>query len=254
MMRNKTRLLPLLLLALVLPALGCAVPLPAPELTATAESRLPPPEQDRSGSEVQSASSGAPSAGLSLQQARDEDELPSALAPLEDEELAGLSLEEDEAPEEATPEPATEVPTPEEPTPTPEPAVDRSLYPLQLLELLNQYRTEQGIPALQFDATLAASATAYAEDMATTGFFGHYPPNGSTPAGRIAAAGFTGQYKGEALSAGQATPAIALSRLLGSSAHASILLNPTAVSAGVGYHYGPGSDYGSYWVIVTANP
>ncbi len=95
---------------------------------------------------------------------------------------------------------------------------------------------------------------AYAEFMATTGFFGHYPPDGSTPAGRIAAAGFQGQYKGEALSAGQKTPAAAVSRLLRSASHASILLNPTSVAAGVGYFYIPNSYYGHYWVVVTANP
>jgi uncharacterized protein YkwD len=254
MMIRATRLLPLLILALALPALGCAVPLPAPQLTATAESQLPPPEQDRSGSQVQSASSGAPSnTSLSLEQASDEEEVPSALAPLEDEELAG-TLEPEETIEVETPEATAEAPTLEAPAATPEPEVDRSLYAGQVLELLNQYRVDRGLPPLQSDATLTASAMAYAQYMATTGFFGHYPPSGSTPAGRIAAAGFTGQYKGEALSAGQSTPAVALSRLLGSSAHATILLNSTAVAAGVGYHHEPGSYYGSYWVIVTANP
>jgi uncharacterized protein YkwD len=260
MMKSVSRLLPLLMFALVLPALGCAVPLPAPQLTATAESQLPPPDQDRSGSQVQSASSGAPNtSALSLQQTADDDDPPSALAPLEDDELAGVTPEaEAETPEataveEETPEPA-DTPTPQEPTATPAPEVDPSTYATELLTLLNQYRLEHGIPSLVFDATLAQSATSYAQYMATTGFFGHYPPSGSTPAGRIAAAGFTGQYKGEALSAGQPTPAVALSRLLGSSAHAAILLNPTSVAAGVGYHYEPGSYYGSYWVIVTANP
>jgi uncharacterized protein YkwD len=47
---------------------------------------------------------------------------------------------------------------------------------------------------------------------------------------------------------------VALSRLLGSSAHAAILLNPSSVAVGVGYFYQPGSRYGHYWVIVTGNP
>jgi len=258
MNRAKRLLLPLLILALALPATGCAVPLPAPQLTATAESALPPPEQDRAGSEVESSSSGAPSnASLSLQQTADEEGGNSALAPLEDDELAGTTAdaaEDDAADGEAeTPEPA-ETPTPEAPTATEEPAADPAAYAGDMLALLNQYRGERGLPELQFDATLTASAMAYAQYMASTGFFGHYPPSGSTPSGRIAAAGFTGQYKGEALSAGQATPAVALSRLLGSSAHAAILLNSTAVAAGVGYSYEPGSYYGHYWVVVTANP
>jgi uncharacterized protein YkwD len=257
-----TRLLPLLPFALALLALGCAVPLPAPQLTATAESQLPAPVQDRGGSEVQSASSGAPSSNpLSLQQTANDDKKPSALAALEDDELAGTTVVPDveETPEagaveEETPEPATATAAPGEPTPTPEPPADPAVYAGEMMALLNQYRSENGIPELQFDGTLTASAMGYAQYMATTNFFGHYPPSGSTPSGRIAAAGFEGQYQGEALSAGQASPAVALSRLLGSSSHAAILLSPKATLVGVGYYYEPGSYYGHYWVVVTANP
>jgi uncharacterized protein YkwD len=231
-------------------------------------------EQSRSGSVVESASSGAPSnSALSLQQTANDSGPLSALAPLEHEELAGAtptieetleadvaaeaadeSTPEDEPTETATPEPETEASVADEATPAAEADVDTSGYAAQLMELLNQFRTENGIPALQYDATLTASASAYAEYMATTNFFGHYPPDGSTPAGRIAAAGFEGQYEGEALSAGQPTPAVALSRLLASPPHAKILLNPNAVAVGVGYFYDPSSYYGSYWAIVTANP
>jgi uncharacterized protein YkwD len=272
MIRAK-RLTPLPILALVLLALGCAVPLPAPQLTATAESQLPAPVQDRSGSEVQSASSGAPSNNpLSLQQTANDDKQPSALAALEDDELAGTTVVPDEDPVEATPEPQgfgdeaaadpTETPTPEEPTlevdgdATDEAALAMlpSEYPQEMVALLNQFRIAKGIPELQFDATLTASAMGYAQYMATTNFFGHYPPSGSTPSGRIAATGFEGQYQGEALSAGQPTPAVALSRLLGSSDHAAILLNASSTLVGVGYYYEPGSQYGHYWAVVTANP
>lgn len=256
--------MPLLIFALAMPALACAVPLPAPELTATAESQLPAPVQDRSGSEVQSASSGAPSNNaLSLQQTADDDDPPDALAPLEEEERAGTTVVPDEAIVDKTREagdetlvPATETPTPEEPTSTPttEVPIDPAAYAGEMLALLNQYRAEHDLPELAFDATLTASAMGYAKYMATTNFFGHYPPSGSTPSGRIAAAGFEGQYEGEALSAGQPTPAVALSRLLGSSAHAAILLNSAPTLVGVGYFYEPGSKYGHYWAVVTAKP
>jgi uncharacterized protein YkwD len=273
MMKSASRLLPLFLVTPVLLALSCGVPLPAPELTATAESQAPAPqEQSRSGSVVESASSGAPSnSALSLQQTADDSGPLSALAPLEHEELAGAtptveetleadveaaateeSTPEDEPTETATPEPETEAVAADEGTVEAE--VDTSGYAMQLFELLNEFRTENGIPALQYNETLSASASAYAAYMATTNFFGHYPPSGSTPAGRIAAAGFEGQYEGEALSAGQPTPAVALSRLLGSPAHAKILLNPNAIAVGVGYAYDASSYYGSYWAIVTANP
>jgi uncharacterized protein YkwD len=259
-MTGATRLLPLLMFALALIGTGCAVPLPAPELTATAEGLQPTPEPPRVGADVQSSSSGAPSNSTILERTSgDSSQTTSALAPL-DSATPTFDEETPEPEDTPTPEPPTETPTPEDPTETPEPSatpeptVDPATYPHVFLDLLNQHRVDNLIPALQFNETLAASATAYAEFMASNGFFGHYPPNGSTPAGRIEAAGFGGQYKGEALSAGQVTPEIALSRLLNSPEHSSILLNPTSTLVGIGYYYDPNSQYGHYWVVVTANP
>jgi uncharacterized protein YkwD len=279
--RARKRYLPLTLVLLpVLLALGCGVPLPAAELTATAESGVPVAEQ-RSGGDVTSASSGAPGSGqLVVGQPTVGSETGSALAPIEQVELAAESEFEDATPtpepvEEATPEPeeaeeaTAEAEATEEPTPEPTAAeevelaeeegaeeadLDPATFTSDVLTLLNQFRLEKGIPALQFDAQLSQAAADYAVYMATSGFFGHYPPDGSTPAGRVAAAGFEGQYKGEALSAGQKTPGTAVSRMLGSAVHAAILLSPTTTAAGVGYYYDPNSQYGHYWVIVTANP
>ncbi len=261
MMKIASRRLPLLPFALVLLASACGFPLPAPELTATAQSQVLV-EPAAGGGQVQSSSSGAPNgSGLSLQQSVADGRPPSALGPLENQELAGTAVApvqpgDETATQEATPGPdVTEEATPAPTTAsTPEVVVDSSTYPSDLLALINKVRAENGIPSLQFDAALTAAAMDHARYMATTGFFGHYPPNGTSPSGRIAAAGFAGQYKGEALSAGQAISGVAASRLLSSSSHASILLNSTAIGAGVGYYYEPSSYYGHYWVVVTANP
>ena len=248
------RLLPLTI-ALALLVMGCGVPLPAPELTATAQSQAPPtPEARRIGGEVQSSSSGAPSnASLASQRSVEGEDESDELALLKEDDLTSTPSDADEDEGTETPEP-TATPTPEEPSPTPEPTVDPSTYPTRVLELINEARLDNSIPALQWNDTLSASATAYAEYMATSGFFGHYPPGGTTPSGRIEEAGFEGQYKGEALSAGQDTPEHAVSNFLSSPDHASILLSPTSSLVGIGYHFEPGSIYGGYWVIVTANP
>jgi uncharacterized protein YkwD len=262
MMIRATRIVPLLLFALALLASGCAVPLPSPQLTATAESQIPATPvvvRVRTG-DVESSSSGAPSnAALTLQTAANDGKPLSVLAPLEDEELAGATVTLD-AVVEATPEAAatdvapSDTPTPEEPTATPEATVDSSAYPGELLVLLNQAREARGLAALQLDSTLSQSAMGYAQYMATNNFFGHYAPNGSTPSGRIAAAGFTGQYEGEALSAGQVTPAIAVSNFLASAPHAAILLSGKSSLVGVGFYYDASSYYKYYWAVVTANP
>jgi uncharacterized protein YkwD len=262
MMNRATRIVPPLLFALAWLASGCAVPLPAPELTATAESQIPATSlvvRVRTGSDVESSSSGAPSnAALTLETAAKDGTPVSALAPLEDEELAGATVTPDVVEEEtlqatATDEPVA-TPTPEEIAAAQESTVDSSAYPGEFLALLNQVRVERGLSELQLDPTLSQSAMGYAHYMATNNFFGHYAPNGSTPSGRIADAGFTGQYEGEALSAGQGTPAIALSRLLASPPHAAILLSANSSLVGVGYYYDETSYYKFYWAVVTANP
>jgi uncharacterized protein YkwD len=127
-------------------------------------------------------------------------------------------------------------------------------YPSDTIEALNTVRTQQGRSTLTYNAALSAAAGAYARYMAQGNFFGHFGPDGSTPTSRIRAAGFGGLYKGEALSAGQGSPAAALQALLASAQHAAILLEGSSVAVGVGYCYSPASYYQHYWVVLTGNP
>lgn len=237
-MKKASDLLAISAFALAILVMGCGVPLPAAQLTATAESQ--PQLEVRSGrGDVQVTSAGPVSAAKT---GSDEDKQ-TALAPLEHEE---------------TPVPtATATPKPlQQPTvaPTAEPVSQPANYTADLLAGLNAARQQEGLPALTPNASLAAAAGAYAQYMAQANFFGHFGPDGSSPRSRIAAAGFGGFYKGEALSAGQTSPSAASQALLASPAHAAILLERTSVGVGVGYYYSPSSYYKHYWVVVTANP
>jgi uncharacterized protein YkwD len=198
----------------------------------------------RSGSGGDAAASGGPLSGGS-----DEG----------DDRAVPTTAVEDE--DEATPTPqATATPTA---TSTPQPALTLQSqaaaaqpenYTAEVLASLNAVRTQQGLPALMPNPALAAAAASYARYMAEARFFGHFGPDGSSPRSRIAAAGFTGIYKGEALTAGHPSPNGALQALLASPPHAAILLDRTAVAVGVGYYYLPGSPHQDYWVVVTGNP
>jgi uncharacterized protein YkwD len=159
---------------------------------------------------------------------------------------------EDEA---TTPEPtASATPAPVAAAATPAPVLQPENYPSDTIEALNTVRTQQGRSTLTYNAALSAAAGAYAQYMAQGNFFGHFGPDGSTPTSRIRAAGFGGLYKGEALSAGQGSPAAALQALLASAQHAAILLEGSSVAVGVGYYYSPASYYQHYWVVLTGNP
>ncbi|HLF76777.1 MAG TPA: CAP domain-containing protein [Dehalococcoidia bacterium] len=122
------------------------------------------------------------------------------------------------------------------------------------LKLLNDYRASSGRGQLVVNPSLAASATAYAQLMARTNYFGHTGPDGSIAETRMAAAGYRGRFKGEALAAGQASADAAVRNWITSPSHASIILDPAAVEVGIGYAFGAGSSYGHYWVLVTGVP
>ncbi|HEY7270593.1 MAG TPA: CAP domain-containing protein, partial [Dehalococcoidia bacterium] len=66
----------------------------------------------------------------------------------------------------------------------------------QTVAALNAYRAQQGLPALRTSGTLTLAASNYAKLMADRNYFGHDGPDGSSPSGRMAAAGYGGRFKG----------------------------------------------------------
>ena len=135
--------------------------------------------------------------------------------------------------------------------------------PAQALQILNAYRTSNDRAALTPNANLAAAASSYARLMADTSWFVDYVryvrdphdgPDGSSPQSRIAASGYTGRFRGEALAGGQASARDAIDVWLRSPAHLAILVDAAAVEVGIGYYYRPGDLYGHYWVLVTGVP
>jgi uncharacterized protein YkwD len=168
--------------------------------------------------------------------------------------VSATPVEEASPTTEPQPTTAPEPTTPPEPTATPEPVVANDSFATEFLALLNAERTSRGMQALANDDALGASATQYAGYMGASGFFGHYGPDGSSPESRVIASGYSGDYNGEALAAGQRTPQAALTALLNSPSHAEILLDPSSVEVGVGYAFVDGSRYGHYWAVVTGIP
>src|SRR5690606_9477433 len=113
----------------------------------------------------------------------------------------------DEGGDTPTPE-ASETPTDSiEETATPEPTCTPAPAPAALatggagtgmpaaaVEALNQIRTNSGRTALSPNSTLAEAATQYARSMAEQSFFSHDGQDGSSPEGRIVAAGYGGRF------------------------------------------------------------
>ncbi len=245
---HKFAMLPLMAGALF--AFGCGVPM-APEYvaaTSTAEAI-----QQRQNTDAQLAGQGGPEIRTASTDGSGASSLASTPLPTRE---AALSVDGDMTPT-AAPESTALTPAataaPAMATAAPAP-VNSATFTQDFVGLLNALRAGRGLGVVTLNGALTTASNTFASYMGSSNFFGHYGPDGSAPRARLTAAGYRGAFKGEALSAGQATPQAALNALLASPPHQAILLDASAVEIGVGYAYQAGSSYGHYWVVVTGTP
>ena len=238
------------LMAGALFALGCGVPIAPEYVAATSTAQA---IELRQNSDAQLAGQGGPDIRATSTDASGASALASTPLPTREAALpAG-----DEATPTATPEttslPVTATAAPAVAAAPPAP-VNSATFTQDFVGLLNALRAGRGIGAVTLNGALTTASNTFASYMGSANFFGHYGPDGSAPRARLTAAGYRGSFKGEALSAGQATPQGALNALLASPPHQAILLDPSAVEIGVGYAFQAGSSYSHYWVVVTGTP
>ena len=120
-------------------------------------------------------------------------------------------------------------------------------------ELLNAYRTEQGLGTLSPDAKLKAAAQAHARDLAAHGRLSHTGSDGSTHVRRAERAGY-GPFVAENVAAGQKSPAEVMQAWLGSRGHRrNIELDP-ATHYGFAHAVAPQTKYKNFWVLVVGRP
>lgn len=114
------------------------------------------------------------------------------------------------------------------------------------VQFTNQLRTERGLPALKYDAKLAA----YAQHRATeiVGRFSHTRPNGQDYGNVL-----TG-LSGENIAAGSNNAhETVLKQWRESQGHYENMVRPTFKTIGIGVVHVPGSEYGYYWVQIFGN-
>ncbi len=147
-------------------------------------------------------------------------------------------------------------------------AVSYSADEIAFVQLLNDYRLSQGVPALLVSDTLSEAGDRHNSDMAKYRFFDHYTkgsdwfPYNATPWDRMAASGYTdANYRGENIAAGHPTADDVFAAWKASSGHRANMLDSHFKVCGVSLVYLSSSQYGSYWttdfgdyVDVTAHP
>lgn len=127
----------------------------------------------------------------------------------------------------------------------------------QVLDLVNQERTDRGLDPLTLSERLDQAADDYSQTMIDADHFSHTGPNGSSMRQRIEDAGYTNWNRlAENIAAGQRTPEQVVQGWMNSSGHRANILNPDLTHMGLGYAEG-NAEYGNRWTQVFgagANP
>ncbi|PGT89607.1 CAP domain-containing protein [Bacillus sp. AFS040349] len=154
--------------------------------------------------------------------------------------------QEPKAEQPATQEPAAQQPTTQQPA-QPEQTTEQASYQLsqyeqQVVDLTNQERAKQGLPALKVDLTLSKVAREKSLDMQKNNYFSHTSPTYGSPFDMMKKFGVTYRTAGENIAKGQRTPQEVVNAWMNSSGHRANILSSNFTHIGVGY-----VAEGNYW-------
>jgi uncharacterized protein YkwD len=128
-----------------------------------------------------------------------------------------------------------------------------SSYQTEIANLINQARSEAGLPPLSVNPQLTAAAQGHSIDMACHGLLSHSGSDGSSPSQRVAAAGYAASRSSEIIY-GSGYPQTAFEWWMNDQIHRDEILNPYVTDMGVGYAYRPGTAAGGYYTVNFASP
>lgn len=114
----------------------------------------------------------------------------------------------------------------------------------EVLRLVNEARTNAGVPALELDSTLCQAAQVRAGECVTN--FSHTRPDGSSYKTAITNAGITSRYTGENAATGHSTASQVVERWLQSEGHRANILNERFTKIGIGLEKNNGRPYSGY--------
>jgi uncharacterized YkwD family protein len=171
--------------------------------------------------------------------------------------LKGQAPQPQEAPKAETPAPEQEAPKAEAPAPTQPQAQEQqaqpqakpaaetgelSQYEQKVVELTNQERAKQGLPALEVDAELSKVAKEKSRDMQANNYFSHDSPTYGSPFDMMKQFGVEYSAAGENIAMGQPTPEEVVQAWMNSDGHRKNILSSNYTHIGVGY-----VENGHYW-------
>ncbi len=125
-------------------------------------------------------------------------------------------------------------------------------YVDQMLSLINQARTENGLEIVFLQSQLSAAALKHSIDMACNRFVDHHGSDGSTWYDRVGREGYANPRSArENIYVGGDAQAT-FTWWMNSQIHRDNILFPGVTEVGIGYVFVPGSPYGSYFTLLLA--
>ena len=115
-------------------------------------------------------------------------------------------------------------------------------YEQEVIRLVNEIRTKNGLKALSYDWELGRVARYKSQDMKDNKYFAHNSPVYGTPFQMMKSFGISYRSAGENIAKGYATPQSVVNGWMNSSGHRANILNASYTHIGVGYVSG-----GNYW-------
>jgi len=110
-----------------------------------------------------------------------------------------------------------------------------SAFEQKVVDLTNQERAKNGLPALKVDINLSKMAHEKARDMSANNYFSHTSPTYGSPFDMMEKFGITYNYAGENIAKGQQTPQEVVNAWMNSEGHRKNILSPNYNYIGVGY-------------------
>jgi uncharacterized protein YkwD len=125
-------------------------------------------------------------------------------------------------------------------------------YVAQLIDLINQARTDVGRAALTVNPQLTAAAQGHSLDMACNDFLEHSGSDGTWTGDRLIRAGYISNYYLEVIAIG--LPGDAMNQWKNDPVSWDSVLNSRVTEIGVGYVFVRTSSYGGYWTVNMGRP
>ncbi|WP_027956616.1 SafA/ExsA family spore coat assembly protein [Halobacillus kuroshimensis] len=115
----------------------------------------------------------------------------------------------------------------------------------QVIDLTNEERAANGLPALKANWQVSRVARYKSRDMAGKGYFSHQSPTYGSPFQMLNDFNVSYQKAAENIAAGQRTPQEVVDGWMNSAGHRKNILDSGLTQIGVGY--AEGGSYGYYW-------